>query len=182
HRGRDVHRSGARLDPAQAGAGRGRARGGGVGLAAGGPAHDRAHGGGVHAEREDRLDDRADPGHARHAGAGGRPRAAAAKRMTRPKAGPALRKSTARVLLALLAAVVASLPAAAQAPDTGGGASGAMAEALKRPSHPESRRILTLADADKGAKVLVSTEQRRLWLVIGRDTVLNVPVAVGMGR
>lgn len=89
---------------------------------------------------------------------------------------------------ALIAAGCAALAliipghAAAQAPYPGVEMSEAVAEAIKPPVNPESRRVLSLADADKGTKVLVSTEQRRLWLVSGRDTLMSVPVAVGMGE
>ncbi len=92
-----------------------------------------------------------------------------------------IRHAAAALLVAGLTAFAAA-SAGAQMPYDEADMSGAMAEALKTPSSPESRRVLSLADADKGTKVLVSTEQRRLWLVSGRDTLMNVPVAVGMGQ
>lgn len=55
----------------------------------------------------------------------------------------------------------------------------------KRPSTPpdaRGRAILAAANASRGTRILVSTEDRWLWLVEGRDTVLSVPVAVGMGK
>lgn len=33
-----------------------------------------------------------------------------------------------------------------------------------------------------GAKILVSTEQRRLWYVLGKDTLMSAPVAIGVGE
>ena len=94
-----------------------------------------------------------------------------------------VRKRTAgtAVAVAVCAFAVAARPAFAQAPYPGEGMSDALAEALKTPSNAESRRVLAQADADRGTKVLVSTDQRRLWLVSGRDTLMSVPVAVGMG-
>jgi lipoprotein-anchoring transpeptidase ErfK/SrfK len=55
----------------------------------------------------------------------------------------------------------------------------------KRPSTPPDaagRRVFAAAAANRGLRVLVSTEDRWLWLVEGRDTLLSVPVAVGMGK
>ena len=43
-------------------------------------------------------------------------------------------------------------------------------------------RVLRAADRTKGSKVLVSTTDRWLWYVVGQDTMMSVPVAVGMGR
>ena len=90
-----------------------------------------------------------------------------------------------RAVLAFAAALVTAMAPAvvhAQAPDTGGSASGRADAMVKRPSHPDGRRVLAAADADRGTKILVSTDQRRLWLVSGRDTLLNAPVAIGMGK
>ena len=56
---------------------------------------------------------------------------------------------------------------------------------LARPSTPKDRAALTVyraANRARGTKILVSTEDRWLWLVKGRDTVMSVPVAVGMGE
>ncbi len=41
--------------------------------------------------------------------------------------------------------------------------------------------VVRVASADPGRKILVSLEQRRLWLVVDGDTVLSAPVAVGKG-
>ncbi|HSJ15395.1 MAG TPA: L,D-transpeptidase [Longimicrobiales bacterium] len=40
--------------------------------------------------------------------------------------------------------------------------------------------VLRAADRVRGAKILVSTKQRWLWFVVAKDTLLSVPVAVGM--
>src|SRR5512141_2030300 len=56
---------------------------------------------------------------------------------------------------------------------------------LARPSTPRTPAALTVfraANRARGMKILVSTEDRWLWLVRGRDTVMSVPVAVGMGE
>ena len=50
------------------------------------------------------------------------------------------------------------------------------------PPDAKGRSIKVKADAARGLKILVSTEDRRLWLVNGRDTVMNVPVAIGMAQ
>ena len=50
------------------------------------------------------------------------------------------------------------------------------------PPDAKGRAIKAKADAARGLKILVSTEDRRLWLVNGRDTVMNVPVAIGMAQ
>lgn len=84
--------------------------------------------------------------------------------------------------LPLFAALLLTLQPAqssAQGPRNG---SGTEAIALATPSHPNGRRVLSSANAHRGMKILVSTEQRQLWLVSGRDTLLNVPVAIGMGK
>jgi hypothetical protein len=87
-------------------------------------------------------------------------------------------------LLALVLALLAGsvLPAAAQAPkDTGL----VTVERLGRPSAPadaRGRSVLAAANRAEGMKILVSTEDRWLWLVAGRDTLISVPVAIGMGK
>jgi hypothetical protein len=56
---------------------------------------------------------------------------------------------------------------------------------LAAPSQPPDdtgRRILQSANKSPALKVLVSTEDRWLWLVSGRDTLMSVPVAIGMGQ
>jgi lipoprotein-anchoring transpeptidase ErfK/SrfK len=87
-------------------------------------------------------------------------------------------------LLALVLALVAGsvLPSAAQAPkDT----APIPVERLGKPSAPadaRGRTVLTAATAAGGTKILVSTEDRWLWLVAGRDTLMSVSVAIGMGK
>ena len=73
-----------------------------------------------------------------------------------------------------------------------GTADGVAAQAARAPRpasiHPSTppdakgRTVLTKANAARGLKILVSTEDRRLWLVSGRDTLMNVPVAIGMAQ
>lgn len=61
----------------------------------------------------------------------------------------------------------------------------AVPERLGRPTRPpdaRGRRLLADAGRYSRLKVMVSTEDRWLWLVRGRDTLLSVPVAVGMGQ
>lgn len=56
---------------------------------------------------------------------------------------------------------------------------------LGKPSPPpdaRGRRIMAEARRYSGLKILVSTEDRWLWLVQGRDTLMSLPAAVGMGR
>lgn len=56
---------------------------------------------------------------------------------------------------------------------------------LAAPSMPpdsEGRAVLRAATKARGKKILVSTEDRWLWYVSGTDTLMSVPVAVGMGK
>jgi hypothetical protein len=59
-------------------------------------------------------------------------------------------------------------------------------QAQKRPAKPSvpkdarGRAILASADRFEGLKILVSTEDRWLWLIAGRDTLLSTQVAIGM--
>ena len=56
---------------------------------------------------------------------------------------------------------------------------------LTHPSVPADTgglRVYRAANRARGTKILVSTEDRWLWLVHGRDTLMSVPVAVGMGE
>ena len=56
---------------------------------------------------------------------------------------------------------------------------------LASPSVPRDTggiKIFKAANRARGIKILVSTEDRWLWLVRGRDTLMSVPVAVGMGE
>src|SRR5688572_8241284 len=47
---------------------------------------------------------------------------------------------------------------------------------------PANRAVYRAATAYRGTKIMVSTTERRLRLVVAGDTVLNVSVAVGMGK
>lgn len=49
------------------------------------------------------------------------------------------------------------------------------------PSDTDAVRIYRAAKRYAKAKILVSTEQRWLWFVDGRDTLVSAPVAIGMG-
>lgn len=56
---------------------------------------------------------------------------------------------------------------------------------LAKPSVPTDSggmKVYKAANRARGMKILVSTEDRWLWLVQGRDTIMSVPVAVGMGE
>jgi len=56
---------------------------------------------------------------------------------------------------------------------------------LSHPSVPRDTgglRVFRAASRVRGMKILVSTEDRWLWLVQGQDTLMSVPVAVGMGE
>jgi hypothetical protein len=48
------------------------------------------------------------------------------------------------------------------------------------PKDTRGRTILANADRHQGLKILVSTEDKWLWLVSGRDTLLSAQVAIGM--
>jgi hypothetical protein len=57
------------------------------------------------------------------------------------------------------------------------------ADPIVRPSTPpdaRGRAILASANRHSGTKILVSTEDRWLWLISGRDTLMSVQVAIGM--
>jgi lipoprotein-anchoring transpeptidase ErfK/SrfK len=50
-----------------------------------------------------------------------------------------------------------------------------------RSTKPANPAVYRAAQAYRGTKILVSTNERRLRLVTGRDTLLDVPVGIGMG-
>jgi len=54
--------------------------------------------------------------------------------------------------------------------------------ALVLPADSEGIRVYRAARNHKGAKILVSTENRWLWYVSGNDTLISAPVAVGQGN
>jgi hypothetical protein len=49
-------------------------------------------------------------------------------------------------------------------------------------SDSPGRVVLRAASQVRGSKIMVSLRDRWLWYVVGRDTVLSVPVAVGMSE
>ena len=51
-----------------------------------------------------------------------------------------------------------------------------------KPSDPAGAAVYNAAKRFPGAKILVSTEAKMLWLVVGSDTLFQAPVAVGMGK
>lgn len=68
----------------------------------------------------------------------------------------------------------------------GGNPVAAQPEPRKPPQYPvaadtSGAAVLKAASKAKGNKILVSTRDRWLWYVVGQDTILSVPVAVGMG-
>jgi hypothetical protein len=54
--------------------------------------------------------------------------------------------------------------------------------APSRPPDARGREILAAAGEATGVRIMVSTEDRWLWLVSGRDTLMSVPVAIGMAK
>ncbi len=52
---------------------------------------------------------------------------------------------------------------------------------LTVPADSEGIRVYRAAKRYTGAKILVSTENRWLWFVEGKDTLLSAPIAVGVG-
>lgn len=50
------------------------------------------------------------------------------------------------------------------------------------PKDAAGRNVLRAANAATGVRVLVSVDQRWLWLLSGRDTLMSVPAAVGIGQ
>jgi len=85
----------------------------------------------------------------------------------------------------LAAGLAGTLVAGAAAAQTDSTAPQPTVARLGKPSRPpdaRGRSILAEAGRQGGIKILVSTEDRWLWLVRGRDTLMSLPVAVGMGR
>ncbi|HEX6259734.1 MAG TPA: L,D-transpeptidase [Woeseiaceae bacterium] len=50
------------------------------------------------------------------------------------------------------------------------------------PADSEGIAVYRAAKRYQGAKIMVSTENRWLWFVVGKDTLLSVPVAIGTGK
>ena len=55
------------------------------------------------------------------------------------------------------------------------------ASPLVAPADSEGLAVYRAAKRYTGAKILVSTENRWLWFVEGKDTLLSAPIAVGVG-
>jgi hypothetical protein len=84
------------------------------------------------------------------------------------------------LILLLFAVCVTPDMAAAQ---TRVAASNGQPSRVGKPTMPKDTRgrtILANADKHQGLKILVSTEDKWLWLVSGRDTLLSAQVAIGM--
>jgi len=85
------------------------------------------------------------------------------------------------------AGVAGPPPAVGNAPDSAAPQPAGVAAAVAEPA-AESVEVAppdtagTPAPEALGRRILVSIEDRRLWLVDGTDTLLTAPVAVGMGR
>jgi len=50
------------------------------------------------------------------------------------------------------------------------------------PADSDGVAVYRAAKAAKGRKILVSTEDKWLWLVHGRDTLVSAPIAIGIGK
>lgn len=75
--------------------------------------------------------------------------------------------------------LVIAAPAAASA--QGAVTVASEASAAEQKAAPANRAVFRAAQAYRGTKILVSTTERRLRLVTGQDTLMNVPVGIGMG-
>jgi len=95
-----------------------------------------------------------------------------------------------RTLIAIVAALLVAAPALAQTRPPRPTTPNPPASQTPRTSKPSpraspdslSRRVLAQATAAKGMRLLVSIEERWLWLIRGRDTLMSVPAAVGMNK
>jgi lipoprotein-anchoring transpeptidase ErfK/SrfK len=95
--------------------------------------------------------------------------------------GPILRHMRAGVAAVALTCAAPVL-VWAQTTDLAGPAAADTPAAEPRQLKPAAPAVHRAAQAYRGTKILVSTAERRLRLVSGRDTVLDVPAAIGMGR
>ncbi|MBR9990392.1 MAG: L,D-transpeptidase [Gemmatimonadetes bacterium] len=77
---------------------------------------------------------------------------------------------------AFAAAVIIASPHVAAAQEAG-----PADKAVVRSTAPANRAVYQAAQSYRGTKILVSTNERRLRLVTGRDTLLDVPVGIGTG-
>jgi lipoprotein-anchoring transpeptidase ErfK/SrfK len=77
---------------------------------------------------------------------------------------------------AVIAVVGLAFPLAADAQPSSGGGNGNGGFA------PANTAVYRQARAHRGTKIAISTTERRLRLIAGRDTLLDVPVGIGMGK
>lgn len=75
--------------------------------------------------------------------------------------------------------LVMAAPAIARAQDAGPAEE--TSQAVARSTTPVNPAVYRAAQAYRGTKILVSTNERRLRLVAGRDTLMDVSVGIGMG-
>jgi lipoprotein-anchoring transpeptidase ErfK/SrfK len=89
--------------------------------------------------------------------------------------------STGRTLArgAFAALIAAAAPGAVSAQSAGPAEE--LMEGLVRSTEPANPAVYRAAQSYRGTKILVSTNERRLRLITGRDTLLDVPVGIGMG-
>src|SRR5690606_33062748 len=78
----------------------------------------------------------------------------------------------------LAVALALAAPAVAAAQETHGPAESQEA----RSSSPASPSVYRAALNHRGTKIMISTNERRLLLVSGRDTLMDAPIGIGMGR
>lgn len=82
-------------------------------------------------------------------------------------------------------AIVAGLVVAAVTGIVGAGLTMPMPDAPDNIPVPEDREgvmVYRAALRAGGTKIMVSTEAKRLWLIAGKDTLMNVPIAIGLGN
>jgi hypothetical protein len=85
-------------------------------------------------------------------------------------------------VLAVAFVIAAPVLLSAQGTDLAGPATAETSAAEPRTSAPANAAVFRAAQAHRGPKIMVSTNERRLRLVSGRDTLLDVSAAIGMGR
>jgi lipoprotein-anchoring transpeptidase ErfK/SrfK len=78
-------------------------------------------------------------------------------------------------------AINANVPASKPAPEPVKAAP-VLASKIVARGDSASLRVLKAANLARGAKIIVSTAQRQLWLINNNDTLLVAPVAIGMGK
>jgi hypothetical protein len=52
----------------------------------------------------------------------------------------------------------------------------------KVPQHARGKQVLAAANAHAGLKLMVSIDDRWLWLISGRDTLMSTQIAIGMAK